>query len=247
MQESETLMSRPHALLPHCLLFAAALQLAACDSNKAPAAEEADPALAGALADQIMVDPDLAGQNRAGQALGVNGPASVALPPTDRSPEVIAAARAEALKIAGGSITAAPVPVSGPAAAGADVVTPAQMAEAAKGIGSGCADKVEYSAGWAARLPAGLTVYPRGHVIEAAGTDRDGCRLRVVNFVTPVSGKDVIDFYYTRVRAAGYDAEHRLEGNDSVLGGGKDTAAYVVYARKLGNGLTEVDIVANGG
>ena len=81
---------------------------------------------------------------------------------------------------------------------------------------------------------------------EAAGTDADGCMLAVVNFVTPVDAKDVIDFYFTRVRAAGYDAKHSLDGKDHVLGGSKGSAAYLIYARKLDNGVTEVDLIASG-
>ena len=71
--------------------------------------------------------------------------------------------------------------------------------------------------------------------------------MRVVNFITPVGIKDVIDFYYSRSRSAGYSAEYRLEGGDHVLDGTKGTAAYVIYARKLADGLTEVDLVVSGG
>ncbi|MFA7584997.1 MAG: hypothetical protein WCY11_02200 [Novosphingobium sp.] len=205
-----------------------------------------DPALSGALGDQIMVDPDLANQNKGDSAMTANGPPSATLPPVDKSPEAIAAARADALKLAGGSIRSVPAAVTAQSANPA-ATTPAELAAQTRGTGANCADKAEYSAAWAARLPGALTVYPRANVVEAAGTDRDGCRLRVVHFLTPVPARDVLDFYYTRVRAAGYDAEHRSEGKDSVLGGSKDTAAYVLYVRKLPNGLTEVDLIANGG
>lgn len=236
---------RPFACLS---AFALVVPLSACGGgeDETEAVETADPALTGALADQIMVDPDLAGQNKGGAAMGANGPASAALPPPDKSAEAIAAARAEATKLAGGKIDPAPAPVSS-AEAGAEAVTPAQLAAQAQGAAANCADKVEYSAAWATRLPAALSVYPRGNVVEAAGTDKDGCRLRVVNFVTPVPQKDVLDFYYTRARAAGFDAEHRTEGNDSVLGGSKGAAAYIIYVRKAASGMTEVDVIASGG
>lgn len=226
----------------------AALALSACGSEDEPAEnpDGSDPALTGALADQIMVDPELAGRNAGADGLRGNGPASANLPTEERSPEAIAKAKAEAAKLVGGKLLPAPAPVAG-GAVDPMTATPAEMAGNAPGLGSNCAEKAEYSAAWAARLPAALTVYPRGHVVEAAGTDRDGCRLRVVHFVTPVAPKDVVDFYHTRVKAAGYDAEHRTEGKDSVLGGSKDAAAYMVMVRKAASGLTEVDLIANGG
>src|SRR5690606_31844647 len=122
-----------------------------------------------------------------------------------------------------------------------------QVAQAARTGNVDCSSKVEYSAQWAARLPQGLEVYPRGAVQEAAGTDRDGCRLRVVHFVIPVEPKDVMDFYFTRATAAGYDARHTLDGGDHVLGGRKGGSAYVVHAKAGEGGLTEVDLVVSGG
>lgn len=224
-----------------------ALLLAGCgkgeDAAKAKAKAEGDPAVSGALGDQIMVDPELAGQ----QGGGASG--KIELPPEQRTPEAIAAAKAEAAKLVGGALQSAPAP-----GAAGDLValeqnaaTAAQVAAAAKTGNVDCAGKVQYSANWVTSLPGALAVYPKGAVQDAAGTDADGCRLRVVSFVTPVATGDVIDFYYTRLRAEGYEAKHQRNGNDSVLGGGKGSAAYVIYARKLENGLTEVDLVASGG
>lgn len=206
-----------------------ALFLAACGSDKKEAGH--DPENSGALSDQIIVNPELAGE----------------LPPAARTPQAIAAAKADALKAAGGVIRAAPAAKAIGSSGGKQTVTPAQIAAAAIGIGSKCPDKIEYTANWATRLPAALSVYPRGHVVEAAGTDKDGCKLRIVNFITPVTVKDVVDFYSTRVGTAGFSAEHRLDGKEHVLSGGKGHAAYVVFARPLENGLTDVDIVSNGG
>ncbi len=226
-----------------------ALALVACGQNQSagPNAGDDDPALTGALADQIMIDPDLAGQNRGNAALSGGGPANGELPAPDRSPEAAAAALADAVKLAGGSLQAAPAPGTGPATSPAnDVVTAAAMAQILPGAGANCADKVNYTAAWAAKLPAALAIYPRGAVQEAAGTDQDGCQLRVVNFVTPVGVKDVIDYYYTRSRRAGYAVSYRMEGTDHVLGGSKQAAGFVIYVRKLADGQSEVDLAANG-
>lgn len=223
--------------------------LAACGGANEPAAKspEADPALTGALADQIMVDPDLASQNRGNAALSGGGPADGSLPPELRTPEAIAAAKADAERMVGGPMQVVPAAGSSTTGKAEAPLSAADMAGNVPGVGAGCPDKVEYSMAWAARMPAALPVYPRGHVNEAAGTDKDGCHLRVVNFVTPVTPTDVMNFYYTRARGAGFAAERKREGGDDVLGGSKGGAAYVVYARVMQNGLTEVDLVANGG
>ena len=225
--------------------LAGTLMLAGCGSDdKAPAPSETDPAMSGALGDQIMVDPDMAGQD--GAALAADG-GQVTLPPEDRSPEAIADAKKKAAAIAGGKLLAAPQPAHGGAAELAEsAATAAQIAKASKLAHTDCASKVEYSNTWAARLPKEIPVYPRGAVQEAAGVDSDACALRVVNFVTPVTPDDVIRFYYTQAGHAGYGAAYKMDGNDHVLGGRKDGKAYVVYARKTKSGLTEVDLVASG-
>ncbi len=80
----------------------------------------------------------------------------------------------------------------------------------------------------------------------SGGTDDDGCALRVVNFVTPVSVSDVLGYYNTRAARAGYGVQARTDGTDHVLGGSKGGRAYVVYVRKQDNGLTGVDLVTSG-
>ncbi len=227
-------------------VLGAALLLAGCGSGKqAPVPAESDPAVTGALGDQIMVDPEMSGDN--GAALAANG-GRIELPPQQRTPEAIQAARDEAMVAAGGNLKSAPAPQTGSANSLVEsAATAAQVAQEAKAASADCTKKAQYSATWAGKLPKDLPVYPRGAVQEAAGTDADGCRLRVVNFVSPVTPGDVIDFYYTKATGAGYGAEHRLDGADHVLGGRKGGESYLVYARKLGNGLTEVDLIASGG
>lgn len=236
-------MNKPARLM--VLGLAGTLMLAGCNSDKKkPEDAETDPALSGALGDQIMVDPDMTGEN--GAALGPDG-GQITLPPQERSPEAVKAAKADAADVAGGTLTAAPQPAKGSAAALTEgAATAAQVAQAAKVARTDCASKVAYSNTWAARLPAEIPVYPRGAVQEAAGTDSEGCALRVVNYATPVSPEDVMSFYYTMARKAGYGAEYRLDGTDHVIGGRNGGRAYVVYARKLGSGVTEVDLVTSG-
>jgi hypothetical protein len=218
--------------------------LAGCGSSKKDdkARPENDPAVTGALGDEIMVDPELAGQQ------GAAGTAELSLPPEQRTPEAIAAAKAEAADLAGGTIQSVPAASGGSEVAKLieNAATAAQIAAAAKTGKTDCAIKVQYSANWVNSLPAALSIYPQGAVQEAAGTDADGCRLRVVSYLTAVTPDDIMDFYYTRVRAGGYGAEHKVDGEDHVLGGSKGKAVYLVYARRLDNGLTEVDVVSSG-
>ncbi|MET1754997.1 hypothetical protein ABVV53_05920 [Novosphingobium sp. RD2P27] len=203
-----------------------------------------DPAITGALGDEIMVDPEMSGAN--GSAIAPNG-GQTELPPEQRSPEAIQAARDEAMVQAGGSLKATPQPQTGsPTSLVESAATAARVAQQAKAASTDCTQKVQYSATWAAKLPKDLPVYPRGAVQEAAGTDGEGCSLRVVNFVSPVTPGDVMDFYYTKATNAGFGAEHRMDGSDHVLGGRKGNVAYLIYARALDNGLTEVDLIASG-
>jgi hypothetical protein len=225
--------------------LASVLLLAGCGADKTEGDNtEDDPAMSGALGEQIMVDPDMAGGK--GAALAANS-GQVDIPAEQRSPEAIAAARDEAAKAAGGALKGAPAAAEGNAASLMEsAATAAQVAQQSKAASTDCTKKVQYSATWAAKLPAALPVYPRGAVQEAAGTDSDGCALRVVNYVSPVGVSDIMDFYYTLASKGGYGAERRMDGEDNVLGGRKDGLAYVVYARPLANGLTEVDLITSG-
>jgi hypothetical protein len=243
-------MRRP-LRLSLALAAAPALLLAGCGQSdkEQPAAQEGDPALTGALGDEIMVDPDLAGENQANSALAV-GSRSGALPPQEMTPESVAAARAAAVKLRGGAaeLTHAPEAKEVQGGLPKDATLSAAARAAASPGGSGnCADKAEYTMAWANRLPSTFPVYPRGAVQEAAGTDAGDCALRVVNFQTGVPLNDVIDFYFSSARKAGYSAQRVRDGGDDVLGGVKGTASYVIYARQLPSGATDVDLVINGG
>jgi hypothetical protein len=239
---------------PSCRLYrlrayAGLLFLAGCSGGEAgDSAREDDPALRGALGDPIMVDPDLIGQNRANSAASLLSQDG-SLPVIDGGPQAIAAARAEALRQVGGPGRMRKAPegrvVAGSLGEGAALTAAARAAAAAGGRGQ-CAERVQYTMQWAARLPPAFPVYPHGAVQEAAGTD-SGCSLRVVNFVTPVPLTEVMDFYFTRARAAGFSAERILQNGDDVLAGTRSNSSYVVYARRLSGGNTEVDLVTSGG
>ncbi len=113
--------------------------------------------------------------------------------------------------------------------------------------GSDCARSVKSGPEWADRLPEPFRIYPDARVVEAAGLDKERCRIVIVSFATRASIDQVMDFYYTTARRAGFDGEHLLSGTEHQLGGTneQDGAAYVVFARPGEKGETEVDLVAN--
>ncbi len=233
-----------------------ALALAGCgrDDNKNSLAaldaqltgNAADPALKSALADQIVVDPNLTGQSNRNAVRPADKPANGALPVLGGD---AAQAQAQALKLVGGKLLSAPSP-----AAGKLSETPETLGALAREQGAGkgsadCAKRMAYGMQWAARLPEAFGLYPGAQLMEAAGADSHGCTLRAASFVTPVPRQGVIDYYYTQAKRAGFSAEHRQEAGANLLGGtrGGDEGAYLVMVSDAPGGKTSVDIIANNG
>ncbi|MFC4256087.1 hypothetical protein GRI97_11840 [Altererythrobacter xixiisoli] len=229
------------------LALAMLLPLGACGpAAESEPADDQDPAVAAALGDPLMVDPDLAGQNAAGNAASI-GTQDGSVPSFEMGAETIAAARAEALQLVGGAgkMVKAPEPreISGRLPEGS-TLTAAALAAAVPASGD-CAARVQYTMDWAARLPVAFPVFPRGAVQEAAGTDAEGCRLRVVNFKAPVPPAEVMDFYYTRAAASGFSTQRVLQDGDDVLAGTKARSSFVIYVRPLPSGGADIDLVTN--
>ena len=215
------------------------------------AANGSDPAMRAALQDQIMVDPALAGQSNADAIRPPQQPYSGAIPP-----DSIAGSKTDGTMTASGSSSSGgskPAPAPSGNCPQCKVRNDSVTLGALAGRQSdrrtaACARTLQYSTGWAQRLPADLSLYPDARVDEAAGAASGGCALRVVSFSTGASIQTVIDWYYGRVTAAGYSAEHQADDGQHVLGGTRrDGAAYVIYLDTRGDGRTEVDIVANNG
>lgn len=219
--------------------------LSACGGKQAEGNESAlDPAIAAALAGPLMTDPDLVAQNSAGTALSGGGVPTALIPTDPVSAEAKAAAKAEAITLAGGKLASAPM------ASGRDnsLAGETVMLTYRRAFGdTNCATRASYTFSWAAKMPEPFTIYPRGHVQESAGLDAADCRLRAINFRTGVAAVDVLDFYATRARKAGFSAEHRATGDAHALSGKKGGAGFAVYVRAGSEGLAEVDLVTNGG
>ncbi|WP_188238110.1 hypothetical protein [Sphingopyxis sp. LK2115] len=237
-------------------LLMAAMPLGGCrdqpeaKSDLAPLdgdAASGDPAIRGALEDRIMVDPKLAGQSNRNAAGPGNHPIDGGVPGLAGGKAATAAEAAAALKA--GKLLSAPKAL--PLEAGCDgceaqarpVTIGALARDQQKG---GCNAKLTYGNGWANRLPAAFKIYPRATLREAAGVDGGKCNLRVVNFQTAASMQAVLDYYHTMAIRAGYTSDHRVNGNEHMLGGTKGDLAYVLMLRRDG-GMTDVDLVASGG
>lgn len=210
-----------------------------------------DPALKGALADQIVVDPQLVGQSNRNAVRPADKPADAALPVLSGD---AGKAQAEARRIAGGKLLNAPAPTQGSsnAKAMASTVTLGALAREQAQRGKpkvNCAAKLVYGMQWAQRLPEPFTLYPGAQLMEAAGADRDGCTLRAASFVTPVPKQGVIDYYYTLARRAGFSVEHQILDGDNVLGGTRadDDGAFFLLFTDAPGGKTNVDIIADQG
>ncbi|MEM1131958.1 MAG: hypothetical protein AAGH53_03385 [Pseudomonadota bacterium] len=238
---------------------ATALLLSACGVGS-EAEEEidaaTDPAIAGALEEELLVDPDLVEQANRNNALDPQGANTGAVPAP--KPADIKASREAAVKEFGSKgMMSAPEPksVSAEECPGCDGDRTGVTLGAKADIQAGkrgkakCNAKIDYDAKWAARMPPEFPVYPKGNVTEAAGVDGDSCNLRAVTFTTGNSIKEVVDYYYTKAQRARYSAEYLIHEGEHTLGGVRksDDAAYVIFLRKRGKDMTEVDIVANNG
>ena len=237
-------------------ILAAALALAGCGSPKPAAGPDvnavdaallgnnADPALTAALRDQIMVDPMLV-QQANDDAVRPPMPASGAVPP-----DGIAQAAMPKDPLAGQTLRSAPAPSADcpQCAVARRALTLGALAGGQGGATAQCAGRVAYSAVWATRLPGSIPLIADARVIEAAGADGDGCRLRIVTFASAQPMQRLLDYYYTRATAAGFRAGHQADGAEHVLAGTKaGGGAFLALLRPHAGGGTEVDLMVDGG
>jgi hypothetical protein len=252
----------PRLTLPLMLGLALALPLAACgseNSNDAAVAEldnklvgkGSDPEANLALNDRILVDPDLTDSANVNTVKVADKPLSGAVPADsgyDNDASIEALDGAKLMPAPKASVVAA----EDCATCGEKRAVTLGALAADQGVTRGkgtCDAKLQYGAGWAMRMPPEFPVYPRGRVKEAGGVDGGICDIRVASFTTSAKMQDVIDYYYTRARKSGYNAEHQLRAGEHVLGGTRDNdgGAYFITFNANLDGGTSVDIVANNG
>ncbi len=221
-------------------LISVVLVLAGCSNDAAPPTQERrDPAVAQALDDPLMTDPDLSSRNEGAAAISVR--TDGALPILPVSDAEIGAARAEAAAMIGGEDKLAPLPRSaGPVAPLGLPHGPANHL-AVLADRTTCRAKLSDSTVWAARLPAALPVYPRGATLAATGGNGEGCQVVATVFATPVPIDKVLAFYWHRAAAAGMAPVHRTAGTWSVLQGRRGATAFDLRATQV-DGRTTVEL-----
>ncbi len=211
-----------------------------------------DPAMNAALEDKILVDPALTDSGNSNMVKAPDAPLDGSVPPDGGSIATVASAE----ELDNAKLMRAPTPKV--VAAGdcrdcsanrpqtLEALATEQGVKRGKGT---CEAKLQYGAGWAARMPTEFPVYPKGRVSEAAGVEGGICDIRVVSFSTSASMQAVADYYYTRARRSGFTAEYEIRNGEHVLGGTRDNdgGAYVVTLNPAPGGGTSVDIVANNG
>ncbi len=212
------------------------LLLAACGGDKAEldamdkklsAKTDADPALTAALEDQIMVDPSLSAQSNDHSIKPAAEPLQTPIPqsqgPAPKQPK-----------------PSAPVQTLGGLAA--------QQAGISRDSFNGCGLNVQYSMDYAAKLPADMPLFPQAQVVEAAGSDDNGCRLRALTMNATGSVKAVAQYYAGAATKAGYRVSAKAEPDGTVISGKRaaDGGAFYVIVNAIDGGST-ADLVINNG
>ncbi len=184
---------------------------------------DADPALTASLEDQILVDPSLSGKANEDAIRPASEPYQSPIPADQAVKEV-----------AGTSQTLGELA--------------SHQAKASKESFNGCGLNVSYSAEYAARLPDDLPLPKIAQVIEAAGSDDNGCRLRAVSHSVNRPMKDVAAYYAQIASKAGYRPVSALEGNGMMVSGKRaaDGGAFYVILSPVAGGTT-ADLVVNNG
>lgn len=230
------------------LALVAPLLLAACSDapGEIGPQEDLDPAVAHALNEPLMTDPDLVSSNEANAAL--TGSQDHSLPADIATPEAIREAQDRAVALLGGSGAVPRLPEPGPLSPEGEV-SPLVMLEGVATQVPGlekCLAGARYGFGWAALLPDSVPVFPRGATIEALGSDRQGCAFRAVRFRSPVPAEDLAAFYFGKASQGGYAVTYRRGDDVWQIEGRKGGARLLVRGRPSFLGHQEIDLVTGG-
>lgn len=198
-----------------------------------------DPAIVAALAEPIMTDPDLAAMNRGNAAIVIGQ--FDGIPAWTRDPVEIAAARAEAAELAGRQMLAAPEAKT--SAAALPVRSARQFAAELPDAAATCLGALRPGFVWAANMPTAVSLYPRSHVVEAAGARTANCTVRTVRYVTAASPRDVLDFHFTMLSSSGYAVERAAGERLDILTARKNGRAARVQVGGGADGMTEVALI----
>jgi hypothetical protein len=119
---------------------------------------------------------------------------------------------------------------------------------AAPAASADCASAIVHNSAWSQRLPAAFAPFPGARVTEAAGSDRPGCRVRIVTFAAPAAPERLIEHYRGRAAGAGYSAERKMRQGDLVLAGSNGSGGtYYLILTPRPNGSSDAAIIVNEG
>lgn len=201
-----------------------------------------DPVIARALHDPLMSDPDLATRNEANAAIGFLD--SQALPVLPASSADAQGAR-EALRLE--LLESGPIPDLPPANEGGDkLLGPLSgVGELLGAVGApaSCAAGLTEDFALAASLPPPAAIPPPAMVVQAGGSDGQGCRIRIIRYQTAAPREDVLQYHHARALRAGMKAERR---GDSIAASGKGAERLAAHVRAAPHGLTGVTLVYRG-
>jgi predicted small secreted protein len=217
------------------------------------AGKGSDPAMNAALEDKILVDPALADSSNSNMVKAPDAPLDGSVPPDTGYEGAIASAEdlnnVKLMRAPKPTVVAAGDCRDCKANGGPQTLEALAVEQGVKRGKGTCEAKLQYGAGWAARMPTEFPVYPKGRVREAGGVEGGICDIRVVSFSTSASMQSVADYYYTRAKRSGFTADYEIRDGEHVLGGTRDNdgGAYVVTLNAMSGGGTSVEIVANNG
>lgn len=208
------------------LSFLVVSGLAACSSPPAnTVADDVEPGVTAALADPIMTDPQLESRADTDSLRPAPQPIQALAPPGE------------------------PDPLRGNALPTVVARAGLMIAEHDAKSFAGCNSRVSYTVGWSNRLPEGLALPADARVSEAAGSDGQGCGLRMVAFAAASSPTTMIDTYRRAAASGGFTASEVQRGNTTVLRARRaaDGAAFLATIGDSTAGGSSVDLLTNRG
>ena len=175
-----------------------------------------DPAVTDAIADPILVDPQLAGQADGDVVRPAGAPFGAPVPQGAPMPDMAASPLASRM---------------------------IALAHTRRDFAA-CDTAVRYTMAWAARLPADLPLPADAQVIEAIGSDAQHCRLRAVGVVQPGTPPLVLSGWQTLASGAGYVVDSA--GAGAIFGHRSDGAAIAIAVTPVEGGSATDIVVNRG-
>lgn len=227
-------------------VFSAAVLLPSCADEAMPASEPdvigRDPVIARALADPLMIDPDLAWINEANAAITFTD--NHALPAFSPDPQAAARARdAARLELReDGTIEDLPAAQDLPKGQSLfDLPTLRDILSAA-GAPEECGQGASDDLAWAAKMPKVASIMPHGMVQQGAGSDRPECAMRVIRYLTQTDAEDALQYHLTLASRAGLEVSYKT-GRSQLVKGERSGETMLADVSDAPSGLRMVTLV----